>query len=219
LDGIDLNFEGIRSLEEWNAYLAFLSAASTHLHRHDLLVTVALHPGQYLPSGVCGDVDRVHVMTYDMIRPSTVDHHASMNIAKDSIEKFAWNGCPPSKLVMGIPAYGRHVHDMGLVMTYSELVDDIMMNGGDEKMEMETAKTTIQSINSWSGYRFDSPDDVRTKVEYAVSNGLGGIFIWELGQDKRMPGLAEGGMLLEVAAAAATNAVDRYAGDVLGDEF
>jgi GH18 family chitinase len=179
-------------------------------------------------------------MTYDMMirQPSsstaTTDrhhHHASMHVVEDAMEGFVRTGCPPSKLVMGIPAYGRHERDPGLVRTYSELVDEIIIannGGGDDGMsetetEATTAKTTtavvLRSINSRSGYRFDSPDDVRAKVEYALRSGLGGVFIWELGQDKRMPGQAEGGVLLEAAAAAAASAVDRSAGDVPGDEL
>lgn len=240
LDGIDFDFEGIRSVQEWTAYLAFLSEASDRLHRAGLLATVALHPGQHLPSNVCAILDRVHVMTYDMMirQPSsstaTTDrhhHHASMHVVEDAMEGFVRTGCPPSKLVMGIPAYGRHERDPGLVRTYSELVDEIIIannGGGDDGMsetetEATTAKTTtavvLRSINSRSGYRFDSPDDVRAKVEYALRSGLGGVFIWELGQDKRMPGQAEGGVLLEAAAAAAASAVDRPAGDVPGDEL
>ena len=243
LDGIDFDFEGIRSVQEWTSYLAFLSEASARLHRAGLLATVALHPGQHLPSNVCAILDRVHVMTYDMMirQPSSSTaatdhhhHHASMHVAKDAIDEFVRNGCPPSKLIMGIPAYGRHERDPGLVRTYSELVDEIIIandGGGDDGMletetEATTAKTTttaviLRSINIRSGYRFDSPDDVRAKVEYALRGGLGGVFIWELGQDKRMPGQAGGGVLLEAAAAAAASAsaVDRCAGDVPGDEL
>jgi hypothetical protein len=71
-----------------------------------------------------------------------------------------------------------------------------------------------------SGFDSDSPDDVCTKVKYATRGGLGGVFIWELGQDKRVPGQAEGGLLLEAAtAAAASSAIDHYAGYVPGDEL
>ena len=226
-DGIDLDFEGIRSAREWSAYLAFLSEASAGLHRAGLLATAALHPGQHLPPGVCAGLDRVHVMTYDMIPPPGDRHHASARAAEDAVEEFARNGCPPSKLVLGIPAYGRHERDPGLVRTYSELVDDIVAGGGggteteDAAAAAAAATTTaVRSVNYRSGYRFDSPDDVRAKVEYAARSGLGGVFIWELGQDKRVPGQAEGGMLLEAAAAAAaSSAVDRYAGYVPGDEL
>jgi hypothetical protein len=71
-----------------------------------------------------------------------------------------------------------------------------------------------------SGIDSDLPDNIRTKVGYAARGGLGGVFIWELGQDKRVPGQAEGSLLLEAAtAAAASSAVDRYAGYVPGDEL
>lgn len=215
LDGIDLDFEGIRSYEEWNAYLSFLHAASAMLHRYDLIVTVALHPGQHLPNTICESLDRVHVMTYDMIRRrdddgSRYDHHASMRSTIDAMEGFVAAGCPPHKVVMGIPAYGRHERDAGLVRTYSEIVDDVLMNvdddgGVDDDDNMEARMNGIRSVDSWGGYRFDSPDDVRAKVDYVVRNGYGGIFIWELGQDRRVSGLAGGGMLLEAAAAAAVN--------------
>ncbi len=222
LDGIDLDFEGIRSHEEWNAYQSFLYTASAILHRHDLTITVALHPGQHLPKTICTSLDRVHVMTYDIIRQrddnGRYDHHASMRSTIDAMEGFVRAGCPPHKLVMGIPAYGRHERDPGLVRTYSEIVDDVLMkvddDDGEDDDDMETRMNGIRSIDSWNGYRFDSPDDVRAKVEYVVRNGYGGIFIWELGQDRRVSGLAEGGMLLEAAAA-----VNYNVGDVSWDEL
>jgi len=212
LDGIDFDFEGIQSLEEWKAYLTFLSVASTYLHRENLFITVALHPGQLLPTEVCQRVDRVHVMTYDMMpspQPKNSDnkpnnHHASIHSAQAALENFIRNGCHPSKLVMGIPAYARHEKNMGLVRAYSEVVDDMLRDYDDNSADI---KTTIQSIRSWDGYLFDSPDDVREKVTFATQMGLGGIFIWELGQDKQLAGIAEGGILLEEAAAAVANSL------------
>ena len=207
LDGIDLDFEGVQSLVEWNAYQKFLSTTSTYLHRHDLLLTVALHPGQLLSSEVCQSMDRVHVMTYDMMpssRPSSdkrTNHHASIHSVHEALSKFIQNGCHPSKLIMGIPAYGRHEQNMGLVKTYSEVVDEITKNNHDSK---EIGKF-IQPMQTWNGYQFDSPDDVQAKVKYSIQNGLGGVFIWELGQDKQMAEVAEGGILLEAAASTAAN--------------
>ena len=226
LDGIDFDYEGIQSLDEWNAYLTFLSMASTYLHRENLIATVALHPGQLLPMEFCQGLDRVHVMTYDMMpthQPSNADsiripnnHHASLHSTKAAIEKFINYGCHPSKLVLGIPAYGRHVKNTGLVRTYSEVMDDVLK---EYKNNDEDAMNTIQSIQSWGGYRFDSPDDVRDKVNYAMQFGLGGIFLWELGQDKQLAGIAEGGILLEEAAAAVIHGLDIVGNDVARDEL
>jgi GH18 family chitinase len=132
------------------------------------------------------------------------NHHASIHSARAALEKFIHSGCHPSKLVMGIPAYGRHEKNIGLVRTYSEVIDDMVRDYDDNSADI---KTTIRSIRSWDGYVFDSPDDVREKVNYATQMGLGGIFIWELGQDKQLAGIAEGGILLEEAAAAAANSL------------
>lgn len=200
LDGIDLDFEGIQSQEVYVAYLKFLQRAAKYLHRQNLLLTVALHPGQPLPAKVCQSVDRVHVMTYDMTgsASSSADgrsnHHASMPSVREALSKFTRSGCPPSKLVMGIPAYGRHERNMGLVKTYSEVVDEMVENGHEVE---------FRSVQTWKGYQFDSPGNVAAKTDYARQNGLGGVFFWELGQDKQMPDAAKGGLLLESAANAA----------------
>ena len=201
LDGIDFDHEGIQSREDWNAYLNFLPTATSYLHRHGLLLTVALHPQQLLPEEVCRSVDRVHVMTYDMMSSGgKMKHHAPLPKVKRALTEFIENGCPPSKLVMGIPAYGRHGQNAGLVKTYSEVVDELTKNKDDDDVR-EIMSDAIQHMHNWDGYLFDSPDDVRAKVKYARKSGLGGIFIWELGQDKQMVGFAEGGILLEAAAA------------------
>ena len=51
----------------------------------------------------------------------------------------------------------------------------------------------------YKGYLFDSPGRVKRKVKFAKEQGLGGVFLWELGQDKQVRG-APGGMLLEAIA-------------------
>ena len=179
--------------------MQFLPVAAAGLHRHDLLLTVALHPGMLLSPEVCGSVDRAHVMTYDMVdKEKAHGHHASLRATHEAIAKFVGGGCPPAKLILGIPAYGRHGENMNQVKTYAEVVDEVL-----EKAGHDDVSEILRSLRTWKGYRFDAPDDVRAKVEYARDNGLGGVFLWELGQDKQAAGVAEGGVLLEAAAAAA----------------
>ena len=185
------------------------------MKQNDLLLTVALHPGQLLPAKVCESVDRVHVMTYDMMNPSMNSdanhrrkkHHASMHSVQEAITSFIQNGCAPSKLVVGIPAYGRHGQNMGSVKTYSEIIDGII---SEEEEHINEKKheilKSIQSKSSWKGYQFDSPIDIRDKVNYAIQTGLGGVFIWELGQDKQIIEGADGGVLLEAAASLSSSA-------------
>jgi hypothetical protein len=98
---------------------------------------------------------------------------------------------------LGIPTYARHTQNPGSVKTFAEIVDAI------EKETDLPAKFDGQ--NDWHGLRYDSPQAVRDKVDYAKRKGLGGVFFWELGQDKQHASAA-GGMLLEAAARHADSA-------------
>lgn len=188
-------------MEEWKAYLQFIANTANQLHNNNLILTVAVHPGQYLPPDVCQKVDRVNVMTYDMIgsRNGKPKHHAELTPVQGAIQAFIDRGCPPAKLVLGIPAYARHEENPGLVKTYSEIMD--------EYFAKDSANNKYQSMSSMNGYHFDSPDNVRSKVRYAKKVGLGGVFYWELGQDKQYSG-HDGGILLQAAAFASTDSAD-----------
>jgi len=160
-----------------------------------LIVTVSLHPNQFLPSAIYPYVDRVQVMTYDMIMPPSQGgnylHHAKFEETKEVIESFVERGCPQSKLALGIPAYGRHAYDPGQVMTYSEVVRAV--KNVDELRSLRTRK-------EFNGYLFDSPVDVREKVKWAGERNLGGVFFWEAGQDNFFEANSDGRGLIQSAA-------------------
>lgn len=131
-------------------------------------------------------------MTYDMLgapNKNTPGHHAELNAVKTVIEAFISHGCPPGKLILGLPAYARHGENHAFIKTYSEIIDAY----GHGK------------LGTVDGYFFDSPEDVTAKVKYAKKAGLGGIFLWELGQDKQTDQY-EGGILLQTAAHASVAA-------------
>lgn len=195
-DGIDFDFENILTFGQWEAYLQFLVQASTFLHKHNLLVTVALHPGQFLPERVCQSLDRVHVMAYDMVAQSQ-NSHAPFQEVKSVMSSFASNGCPPSKLIMGLPSYARHESNPGWVKTYEEVINEFISSEQEHIPEQRPVKSAINELNFWKGYRFDSAYDARVKSEYAKQKNYGGVFLWEIGQDKQLPGVADGGILVE----------------------
>ena len=60
--------------------------------------------------------------------------------------------------------------------------------------------SSINELNFWKGYWFDSASDVKEKCEYAKRKKYGGVFLWEIGQDKQISGLADGGILIEYAS-------------------
>ena len=46
--------------------------------------------------------------------------------------------------------------------------------------------------NEFNGFLFDSPQDIRRKVELVSDNGVRGVFVWELGHDKITPNAPRG---------------------------
>ena len=203
LDGIDFDHEGIQSLDEWKAYQLFLVFAAIQFNKHKLILSVAVHPGQFLSPQVCQAVDRVHVMAYDMIgQDQKPGHHAEITTVKSTMQSFIDKGCQPSKLMLGIPAYARHGQNPGLVKTYSEIMDTYLL-----KAPKHTSNREVYSMSTMDGYYFDSPDIVRSKVIYAKEVGLAGIFYWELGQDKHSG--HDGGILLQAASSASTSSTKK----------
>jgi GH18 family chitinase len=96
-------------------------------------------------------------------------------------------GVPSRKLFMGIPAYGRHEREVGRVMSFAEIVDA----AGTQEPE------TVQGY--WNDFKYDTTTIVRRKVQLAREKNLGGVFMWEVGQDKQTDDNT-GGLLLETLA-------------------
>jgi chitinase len=180
LTGIDFDCELPFTQQQYYYYMLFLEAACDRLHQEGLLVSVAIHPQQPLSSGVIEKIDRVHLMAYDFAGPP---HHADLERVKKTID-FLLEGrggggpVPPHKVVLGLPAYGRHLSNPGMVQTYAELADGLKENG-----LMIRDDTHIAA----NGVRFDSPNDIRKKLMYARHQYLAGVFVWEVGQDKTLP--------------------------------
>lgn len=80
LNGVDFDWEQPTTQEEYMAYMHLVVETSEVFHKNDLLVTLALHPGQIFPKQFYDPIDRIHLMAYDMIQ--TNDHHASYDNGK-----------------------------------------------------------------------------------------------------------------------------------------
>mmetsp|Transcript_16808 Transcript_16808/g.36569 ORF Transcript_16808/g.36569 Transcript_16808/m.36569 type:complete len:417 (+) Transcript_16808:46-1296(+) len=213
LQGVDFDWEQPRTREELISYLYLLLEACAALHSSDLLVSVALHPRQFLHKHVYDAVDRVNLMTYDMITSTGPgSHHAKLDDARQAVEMLVESGCSRSKIILGIPAYGRHEDNPGLVRTYSEIVDAFVSEeektkqiDADGDVASPSSIDAVRDMSTYQGYAFDSPTDVEKKVEYARNAGLGGVFFWEIGQDSFRDDIdgvdGKGGILLQAASA------------------
>jgi len=84
LNGVDFDWEQPRSKEEYYTYFDLIIEASESFHKEKLMVSVALHAGQFFPEEMYNYVDRIHLMTYDMIfsHDNNNVHHASYGNGK-----------------------------------------------------------------------------------------------------------------------------------------
>lgn len=176
-------------MEELQNYSTFLFEATNQWHQHGLKVSLTLHPGQgrYIDPQIYKSLDRIHFMTYDMIRGGGNNYHADISKVRGAVEELLQHGVDSHKVLLGIPAYARLLSNPSQVKTFYEIYDGIK-----QESESNPSKETKQfllgdadsSLHSWEGYEWESPARIREKIELAKELKMGGVFFWELGQDK-----------------------------------
>ncbi len=161
--GADFDWEFPADDQENGAYAVLLAEVKQVFQARGLLVTVALGPGQELSGLAYQVVDRVHLMAYDQgARHSTFEH------AVQGVELFLKRGVAAEKLFLGVPFYGRSLEDGDVAMTYADIV---------------RLHRPAPGIDEVGGMYFNGIDTIQQKVRYAMECELGGVMIWELGQD------------------------------------
>jgi len=208
LNGVDFDWEGPSTRDEFISYIHLLVEASTVFHRKGLLVTIALHPGQFLPKEIYVHIDKIHLMTYDMI-VETDSHHSSFTDSFNAVESLVYSGCDPAKIVLGLPVYSRNKKDPSRVKTYSEVVDSFLEETGDNQSQ----QNDLVGLNGFRDFTLESQKLVKRKVRQLVERKLAGVFIWEIGQDYRSEAFPSG--LLLHHAYEAFDAADKGRSDEL----
>ena len=94
--------------------------------------------------------------------------HSTLEQARTDVATFTKRGVPPSRLVLGLPFYGRSVADGKQTRTYAEIAANKKLPGTTDESE---------------GIYFNGPVTIAEKVRWARKEGLAGVMIWELGQD------------------------------------
>ncbi|KAF7154203.1 hypothetical protein RHSIM_Rhsim01G0038400 [Rhododendron simsii] len=108
-------------------------------------------------------------------------------------------GIPPSKLVMGLPLYGRtwtleNPGSPGIgaaargigpgdggTMTYAEIVRFNRQHHASEIYDQDTVSAYSYAGTAWIGY--DNVRSTTTKIQYAQRLGLRGYFFWQIAGD------------------------------------
>jgi GH18 family chitinase len=207
IQGVDLDYTP-RTILDRDNYVVFLQEAIQIWHDAGLKVsmTTIFHPGMKFLSQINQQIDRLHLMTYDMIsrdKDSRDPYHASLGKTKEMLEALLQPDggldISPEKILLGIPAYARHLHNPGNAKTFGEIFDAVLQEDGEDKSFVDW-----YSLYAWNGFEWESGERIRDKVSLAKEKGLGGIFFWELGQDK-LSNQFPRGLLLETAAVAIHN--------------
>jgi chitinase len=162
LDGIDLDWEHPQTLAEQEAYGTLLADLRTAFKPHGLLLSVTIAAWQRLPQRAIESVAYVQVMAYDHEQ-----EHSTLANAKRDLKTLREAQIPAEKIVLGLPFYGREV-DTRTASSYREII---------------TKHRPAAKVDRIGTLYFNGPETIRRKVRTARESLLGGVLIWELGQD------------------------------------
>ncbi len=132
----------------------------------------------------------VHVMTYDMgWVPNTGGYpHSTIAQTQAGMQMWVTAGWAKSKLIMGIPAYGKTLYDTDYSpynmdsLTFAQI---LTQNANADLVD--SAALTASAPTAGSGqvrtFWWGSHATTETKIAWAVSEGYAGAFMFAWGQD------------------------------------
>ncbi|MDF2455146.1 MAG: C-terminal target protein, partial [Cytophagaceae bacterium] len=121
--------------------------------------------------------DYIHCMTYDL--PASYGaNHSDVTRSQESV--IGWKnhggaGAPWSKMMIGIPLYGRP-SPRGADLTQNYSAD------GD----YQNVYNGANGLSS-SGYYYNSKSQIDSKVDWIMAQGGNGVILWDIGQDRAAP--------------------------------
>jgi len=163
-DGVDYDWEYPAGKTQLADYRKLLEETRRSLGS-GRVISVAQAPWRDFGRGIYEAVDRVHVMSYNHKHPQ-----ARLSDSRADIDRMLGFGCPREKLVLGVPFYGRNPR--GRSRTYAEIV------------RSDAFKANADLVD---GFAFNGRRTLQQKTSYARDAGLGGVMIWEIGQDSADP--------------------------------
>ncbi|HEX8331511.1 MAG TPA: glycoside hydrolase family 18 protein [Segetibacter sp.] len=189
LNGVDMDWEyPVTSDGTDMTYTALMKELSDSCHTNSkYYCTAAITPGKYagairdaIKSELFTYLDWFNIMAYDDFNESVpYRHHSDYALAVTCMNYWiATRGMPPSKAVLGIPAYGRPsgiTQSGGTVLTYNT----ILSQGGSS--QSDSAVVTAGGFNNYKIY-YNGQPTAKRKAMYAKAYG-NGVMVWEKGQD------------------------------------
>ncbi|HET7559708.1 MAG TPA: glycosyl hydrolase family 18 protein [Limnochordia bacterium] len=200
VNGIQIDLEALAPADR-DAFSAFISDLARRLHQSQLRVTIAVpaltaaYAAQpwgraYDYAALAGSVDRMMLMTYD-------EHHlssapgpiASIGWAEQVIQYALSLGIPPQKLVLGVAGYGYDwsPQDQSTSHWQARAVryDRVMQLAAQYQTPILWDATAEVPHLSYGNHQvwFEDRFSISHKLDLVDRYNLGGIAIWQLGQE------------------------------------
>jgi chitinase len=163
LNGVDFDWEFPQNEIEFQNYIHLLEEVHADFQSKGLIVSVALSPDSEFSPKDFGVVDRVHIMSYDRGA-----QHSTYEQAVADLQVFLDAGIPREKLILGVPFYGRKITAPYEEATYAEIIERYH---------------PAPNVDEVDGIFFNGIGTIQRKTCHAMSKNIGGVIVWELGQD------------------------------------
>lgn len=162
-DGADFDWEHPATAPEEAGYAALLAETHRAFAPHGLRLSVTMAPWQKITPAAIAAVDAINLMAYDH-----EGRHSTLAQAEADVTGFLRQGVPPQKLCLGLPFYGRDIAHPDTALGYADIT---------------RLYHPAPGVDEAGGLYFNGPATVTQKVHYALAQRLGGVMVWELGQD------------------------------------
>ncbi len=221
-DGLDIDYEQFAFADgraSWETtrgvWVEFITDLAAELHQRDLVLTVSIPPvydsGRTAASGywvydhgaIAEVVDRIRIMVYDY-STSRAGPIAPFEFVQRSIDGTLSVVRDPSKVVLGIPAYGYNwpISTTGVcpgrvegrtTVTTRSLHDLLARRGGTPQYQPLTGEwSLLYDLEYREGDRscvqtrqviYVDGDGLAARIMMARAAGLGGVALWALGYE------------------------------------
>ncbi len=171
LDGVDLDWEAYPTSVPETDYILLVDLLSEKLRENNLKFSVAVAASHYnLAAKFKNKVDQINIMSYGVL--DEAGNQVTMSMLTKWLNNFDAAGVPRSKLIVGVPFYGKRPY-----------------NTNDNSARALTYRYIVQQSapaydeNNYGKYSYNGRSLMQTKTKFLRENFYFGIMSWELSQD------------------------------------